>query len=211
MEKARWKSSVKDQGIWIKCGYDPVWLQNLKGQIPARQRYWDADRKMWWVGNPYRDLALGITRNAFRQCTVHPHMFIPDYEPFSDESQGRARNGRHYSKPKFDEPFVDEGLEDLFDDDLDGDGGFEFGLGDDISGKDERRREKILDESSSISDAYQELFLLQNAPKEVVKAAYKALVALNHPDSSGGNDPEKTKRLQVINMAYRKILRHKMW
>jgi hypothetical protein len=50
-------------------------------------------------------------------------------------------------------------------------------------------------------DPYVTLHLLPSAPPEVVKAAYKALAVLNHPDKGG--DEEKMKRL---NEAYGRLL-----
>ncbi len=49
-------------------------------------------------------------------------------------------------------------------------------------------------------DPYKTLHLLPSAPPEVVKAAYRALAVLNHPDKGG--DEEAMKRL---NAAYQKL------
>jgi hypothetical protein len=46
-------------------------------------------------------------------------------------------------------------------------------------------------------DPFKELFLLPSAPVEVVKAAYRALATLHHPDHGG--DAE---RMKAINAAY---------
>jgi hypothetical protein len=51
------------------------------------------------------------------------------------------------------------------------------------------------------SDPYVTLHLLPSAPPEVVKAAYRALATLHHPDKGG--DEEKMKRL---NEAYGRLL-----
>ena len=56
-------------------------------------------------------------------------------------------------------------------------------------------------ERPKASDPYVTLHLLPSAPPEVVKAAYKALAVLNHPDKGG--DEEKMKRL---NEAYGRLL-----
>ena len=50
-------------------------------------------------------------------------------------------------------------------------------------------------------DPYQTLHLLPSAPPEVVKAAYKALATLHHPDKPGGDG----ERMKVINDAYRRL------
>jgi len=51
------------------------------------------------------------------------------------------------------------------------------------------------------SDPYVTPHLLPSAPPEVVKAAYKALATLHHPDKPGGDD----ERMRVINDAYRRL------
>ena len=50
------------------------------------------------------------------------------------------------------------------------------------------------------SDPYTALWLLPGAPPEVVKAAYRALAVLNHPDHGGD-----TAAMQRINDAYRRL------
>ncbi len=51
------------------------------------------------------------------------------------------------------------------------------------------------------SDPYVTLHLLPSAPPEVVKAAYRALATLHHPDKPGGDG----ERMKVINDAYRRL------
>jgi hypothetical protein len=55
-------------------------------------------------------------------------------------------------------------------------------------------------ERPKASDPYQTLHLLPSAPPEVVKAAYRALAVLNHPDKGG-----ETEVMQRINDAYRRL------
>ncbi len=50
-------------------------------------------------------------------------------------------------------------------------------------------------------DPYVTLHLLPSAPPEVVRAAYKALATLHHPDKPGG----ETEVMQRINDAYRRL------
>jgi hypothetical protein len=51
------------------------------------------------------------------------------------------------------------------------------------------------------SDPYTALWLLPGAPLEVVRAAYKALATLHHPDKPGGDD----ERMKAINRAYQQL------
>ncbi len=50
----------------------------------------------------------------------------------------------------------------------------------------------------SIASPFQILYLLPNAPPEVIKAAYKALAKLHHPDTRGGG----SEKMIEINRAY---------
>jgi len=49
-------------------------------------------------------------------------------------------------------------------------------------------------------DPYTALWLLPGAPPEVIKAAYRALALMNHPDRGGD-----TATMQTINDAYRRL------
>ena len=52
---------------------------------------------------------------------------------------------------------------------------------------------------------YKTLFLIPNAPKEVVLAAYRALSHLYHPDVN--KSPDATTKMKEINIAKDKIMR----
>jgi hypothetical protein len=60
--------------------------------------------------------------------------------------------------------------------------------------------------ASDVTLSYSVLYIQEDAPKEVVDAAYKALMLKNHPDRGG--DVEKTVR---INNALESIYRSKGW
>jgi DnaJ-domain-containing protein 1 len=51
-----------------------------------------------------------------------------------------------------------------------------------------------------LSDAYATLHLLPNAPPELVKAAYRCLAMIHHPDRGG-----ETEAMQRINSAYARL------
>ena len=51
---------------------------------------------------------------------------------------------------------------------------------------------------------YQQLYLVNDAPLEVVRSAYKTLVKMYHPDVGGDLD-----KIQQINVAYEEILKNK--
>jgi hypothetical protein len=56
-------------------------------------------------------------------------------------------------------------------------------------------------QASALPDAYAALYLLPNAPPEVVKASYRALAHLFHPDKPGGD----TQAMQRIVAAYEQL------
>ena len=61
--------------------------------------------------------------------------------------------------------------------------------------------------TSVLSDYYRMLYVVDNAPMEVVKACYNALVLMYHPDHNAGAGD--TERFQEVVEAYRKILNHR--
>lgn len=63
---------------------------------------------------------------------------------------------------------------------------------------------KYSSKSIQSSPAYETLFLLPGAPKEVVIATYRALSKLYHPDVS--NKPNTTERMKEINIAFDNIM-----
>jgi hypothetical protein len=50
-------------------------------------------------------------------------------------------------------------------------------------------------------DPYQTLHLLPSAPTEVIRAAFKALATLHHPDKPSGDD----EKMKAINRAYQQL------
>jgi hypothetical protein len=58
--------------------------------------------------------------------------------------------------------------------------------------------------SQSIASPFQTLYLLPNAPPEVVKASYKALAKIYHPDLRGSNE-----KMIQINRAFEIITQNK--
>jgi hypothetical protein len=56
----------------------------------------------------------------------------------------------------------------------------------------------------SIASPFQTLYLLPNAPPEVVKASYKALARLHHPDLQGSSE-----KMIAINRAFEIITQNK--
>jgi hypothetical protein len=56
----------------------------------------------------------------------------------------------------------------------------------------------------SIASPYQTLYLLPNAPPEVVKASYKALAKIHHPDARGNSE-----KMIEINRAFEIITQEK--
>ena len=60
---------------------------------------------------------------------------------------------------------------------------------------------------AGIPPDYRTLFVLPGAPPELVKAAYRALALLFHPDRSRA--PDATERMKALNGAYERIARRR--
>lgn len=73
-----------------------------------------------------------------------------------------------------------------------------------ITGEEPRRRAKSRRKTSVKNSPYSKLFLLDTAPRSLVKAAYQALLIEYHPDHNDG-EGDQVKLNEVIN-AYRKII-----
>jgi hypothetical protein len=58
--------------------------------------------------------------------------------------------------------------------------------------------------AQSIASPFQTLYLLPNAPPEVVKAAYKALAKIHHPDARGSSE-----KMIEINRAFEVITQNR--
>lgn len=64
----------------------------------------------------------------------------------------------------------------------------------------------IMEVERTEREDFEELFLLESAPKEVVIAAYKALCLMHHPDRGGDES-----RVKALNIAKDRIFQSKGW
>jgi hypothetical protein len=76
-------------------------------------------------------------------------------------------------------------------------GAYDVAVGDSDSKHEQRASQPP---PQSIASPFQTLYLLPNAPPEVVKAAYKALAKIHHPDARGSSE-----RMIEINRAFEVI------
>ena len=67
----------------------------------------------------------------------------------------------------------------------------------DLSNEEKKEEKKS---STHNADAYTVLYLLLNAPEELIKAAYRCLAMLYHPDRGGD-----VTRMQALNRAYEEL------
>ena len=47
-------------GWWIGFAYDEDTIAALKAAVPASERTWDQDRRLWWIAEAYGDAALRV-------------------------------------------------------------------------------------------------------------------------------------------------------
>jgi DnaJ domain len=74
-----------------------------------------------------------------------------------------------------------------------------------IHGQEEKKSEQRSNRKTGRNeeaDPFNTLHLLPSAPVEVIKAAYKALALIHHPDKGGD-----LRRMQAINIAYEQLIK----
>ena len=47
-------------GFWFRFDYDEDTIAALKAAVPASDRTWDAERRLWWVSERYGEAALRV-------------------------------------------------------------------------------------------------------------------------------------------------------
>ena len=130
----RAKLALFEGNLWSFTPYDPKFVEALKGAIPAKQRWWEPELKLWRVDRAAGDALTGLLWRFFGGYAV-----------------------------------VAPG---------------ELGL-------------ESVQHRLPAEQPYAVLHLQPTAPAELVRAAYKTLALLYHPDRGGD-----TAEMQAINAAY---------
>jgi len=61
---------VKDGYIYIKTPFNPAFVQELKADIPASQRAWLGNDKVWRVAAAYHEDVLSVVRSHYGEPTI---------------------------------------------------------------------------------------------------------------------------------------------
>lgn len=147
--------------------------------LPSRSRSWVPERRVWVVYEPYVDRAVKITLTLFPNAEIIG-------TPTSNEQEGQA--GGKWSDWK------------------DSNNGYQYRQ----QYKDQSREQSYNASGSPTTGGdHATLYLTHDAPESIVKAAYKALAIMYHPDRS--NDPGATRKMQDVNAAYDRIKKMKGW
>ncbi len=78
----------------------------------------------------------------------------------------------------------------------------------------EQRQEPPKSPPPQLMTPFAAMYLRDNAPKEVVDAAYRALAKLHHPDLAGSNEADRLRRtesMKRLNVAYEAAKKMRGW
>lgn len=154
-------------GVYLYLLYDAGFVSDIKTVVPPEHRHWDADEKVWYVGQNYASEAIRLSRKywPYLDTTRYDQRTNGGYDPFTRRSQSRQR-GYQWASFNF--------------------GGQSSGAGWSQSPP-----------PSTGHPALAKMHLLPTAPPEVVKAVFRALAMLYHPDKGGSAE-----QMRELNEAY---------
>lgn len=187
------------RGVYLYTPFHSDFVAKLKALVPSDLRLWEADQKRWYVFETHAEEAVRLARSYW------PDMNLDAYDtPWAREEAhkkqsfreqareqarrsgyGQGRNQWHYSPDGQRKRWKD----------ADGDWGPWQAANQGSSDSGQRASWQ----GAATSD-HAKLYVTADAPAEVIRAAYRALASLNHPDK-GGN----TETMQSINGAYDRL------
>lgn len=223
MPKIRYRGST----VEIETPYNDLWLNEIRNRIPADFRKWDPDRRLWTIWNPYVHIAVEITLTYFpNTTTVGEDQFNARHtaeqerlrqerreRERADQERRRAEDLRREQKRYSDEARREreendrrekerQKRNDDFWEDFRRTGGF-GGFGQNTSGNASGSSQT----NGTSSGDFRVLFVCDDAPEAVCRAAFKALALVYHPDRAGGD----TRKMQALNGAWDNIRKRKGW
>jgi hypothetical protein len=158
-------------GVYLYLTYDAGFVAEIKSLVPPEARHWDSEEKVWYVGQAYAHRAIGLARKFW------PHINTSAYDNQRNTGYDHARARRGQSQQGYRWDW--------------------FGTGGQHQTGYARGDTSFSSGGSAGHPALATLFVTSGAPPEVVKAAYRALALLYHPDKGG--DPSK---MRELNEAY---------
>lgn len=159
-------------GIRLYLTYHPSFVDWLKQTVPIFSRKWDEDTKSWYVGSQYADEVLAHARMSFAGLRVEGA--ARDNDPRGQWQRAQEAFERQNARERTRR----------------------------MGGQQRYQAPPppIFRTVTSSSD-HAQLCVTDDAPPEVVRAAYKALAMLYHPDKPAGS----TERMQKINAAFGRL------
>lgn len=178
------KITYKPGRVELETPYVQMFVDDIR-TIPYTSRNWVPERRVWIVWDPYVAMAVQFVN------TYYPNAEVVGQPSESDYSRWKREHAEDQKKEQERQRKWD----------YDRRRGYEYGSGGYRSGN--------TSQTSSGGSDHQTLYLTPEAPEQVVKAAYKALAILLHPDRS--SDPNATRQMQNVNAAYDRIKKAKGW
>jgi hypothetical protein len=178
-------------GAFIKSPYDPGFVDALKRTVPWTSRGWEPISKRWWVAKAFVEDVAELAMEYYDEVTYEDSDEVWHDEPrTTSDTRGSSYQANY--KRMYEEARAQ--VEDL-----------KVRL---AQAEAAARRARSYNPPNTWGSggrgngdpAYDELYVLENAPMEVVKGAYRALAMMNHPDHGGD-----TAKMQKINAAFDRI------
>lgn len=192
------------QYIFHKCSnsnyvmtgpYNSELVEELKAGLEWWQRRWDPDQAGWQIHREAFRKAAEICMRYGQVKFVDQDIDEPERQRQAEaktererQERERERQARERRDREAHERYQREQRE--------------------RRGRDGWRSQAAAPQSGGASDPYSVLHLQPNAPWPVVRAAYRALVALHHP-SSGHEGTKDEQRMVEVNLAYERICKER--
>ena len=80
-----------EPGFLFQTPYDEFFVEQLKGMVPIRERWFNRPRKGWWVAERHRDVILHLVRDAFGGAII---VVDADGHEIIHEGDERIEQGR---------------------------------------------------------------------------------------------------------------------
>jgi hypothetical protein len=180
VKRARAETLPLLRGVHLYTPFDASFIDRLKALVPQDLRTWDRDLGAWYVFETYAEQAVALARSYW------PDIDLSHYGPPRRESQGFTYSGNARTWREQQERARRE-----------------------RERQDQQRREQAetfhrrqqagWQNTASVQRASSDhatLFVTADAPPEVIRAAYKALALLYHPDKGGS-----VTKMQALNSA----------
>lgn len=175
------KITYKPGRVELETPYVQMFVDDIR-TIPYTSRNWVPERRVWVVWDPYVAMAVQFVNTYYPNAEVIGSPTESTRDRYERERKDNERRERERSENRRRSSW---------------------------DYQDNRYGSGNTSQTSSGGSDHQTLYLTPEAPESVVKAAYKALAILLHPDRS--SDPNATRQMQNVNAAYDRIKKAKGW